>query len=284
VLEDQLTQISVDRVLLEGEIKEATSNNDKITKYENYAKNLKTLSDRYNDTLPATLLTKEGLQDKLDAIYKELKDLKVQNTNSRNLRDAAVLNNNLVGATESRLKDNTDKLKIESTKLMETSVLCARLETLVSSMGSKGLVAYKIEALVKVFEELINEYLQVLSDGEFTLKFIMDDTKLQIRLTSGSVEMDVKSISSGEFNKVNTATLLAVRKMLTAISKIDINLLFLDEVVAVLDAESKDTLIDLLLKETNLNTIVVSHGYTHPLAARLNVIKENKISRLQLDE
>ena len=112
----------------------------------------------------------------------------------------------------------------------------------------------------------------------------MDETKLQINLRSDSVDMDIKSISSGEFNKVNTATLLAVRKMLTSISKIDINLLFLDEVVAVLDPESKDTLINLLLSEENLNTIVVSHGYTHPLASRLNVIKENKISRLELDE
>lgn len=283
-IEAELVSNSIEEKKLKDYIKIATTHNSLIDKYETYTKELAVLRGRYDPTVSAEYLIADTLVAEIKVVTAEIADLNSKMQDSIDLRDAAIRTNNLVEIKQAQLKDNQSKLKIESTKLMESSVLCARLETLVASMGSKGLIAYKIESLVKVFEELINEYLQVLSDGEFTLKFVMDETKLQINLRSDSVDMDIKSISSGEFNKVNTATLLAVRKMLTSISKIDINLLFLDEVVAVLDPESKDTLINLLLSEENLNTIVVSHGYTHPLASRLNVIKENKISRLELDE
>jgi len=283
-IEAELVSNSIEEKKLKDYIKIATTHNSLIDKYETYTKELAVLRGRYDPTVSAEYLIADTLVAEIKVVTAEIADLNSKMQDSIDLRDAAIRTNNLVEIKQAQLKDNQAKLKIESTKLMESSVLCARLETLVASMGSKGLIAYKIESLVKVFEELINEYLQVLSDGEFTLKFVMDETKLQINLRSDSVDMDIKSISSGEFNKVNTATLLAVRKMLTSISKIDINLLFLDEVVAVLDPESKDTLINLLLSEENLNTIVVSHGYTHPLASRLNVIKENKISRLKLDE
>ena len=93
-------------------------------------------------------------------------------------------------------------------------------------------------------------------------------------------EVDIKSLSSGELNRVNTATLLAVRKLMSGVSKTHINLLFLDEVVSVLDEAGKDCLIEVLLKEKDLNSFVVSHGYNHPLAEKMDIIKVNGKSRI----
>ena len=39
-------------------------------------------------------------------------------------------------------------------------------------------------------------------------------------------------------------------------------------------------LVEILLEE-NLNTYIVSHGWTHPLLAKIEVIKEDNISRLE---
>jgi energy-coupling factor transporter ATP-binding protein EcfA2 len=108
----------------------------------------------------------------------------------------------------------------------------------------------------------------------------MDEAKLAIKLYDSGEEVGIASLSSGEYNRVNTATLLAVRKMLSSLSKVNINILFLDEVVSVLDQHGKDILIELLLSEPDLNSFVVSHGYVHPLADKIELEKVGTFSRI----
>ena len=50
---------------------------------------------------------------------------------------------------------------------------------------------------------------------------------------------------------------------MSSISKSKINILFLDEVINVLDESGREKLVEVLLQE-DLNTYVVSHGWTHP--------------------
>ena len=80
--------------------------------------------------------------------------------------------------------------------------------------------------------------------------------------------------------RVNTATLIAIRKLMSSISKSRINILFLDEVVSVLDDLGREKLVEVLTEEENLNTYVVSHGWTHPLLEKIEIVKEENISRL----
>ena len=68
---------------------------------------------------------------------------------------------------------------------------------------------------------------------------------------------------------------------MSTLSKSKLNVLFLDEVISVLDDEGKERLIEVLLREQELNTFLVSHGWTHPLLTKIDIIKENKISRLE---
>jgi ABC-type molybdenum transport system ATPase subunit/photorepair protein PhrA len=66
-----------------------------------------------------------------------------------------------------------------------------------------------------------------------------------------------------------------------SLSNSRINLLILDETVESLDAEGKERLIETLLEEEHLNTVLVSHGFSHPLLEKINIIKENNISRIE---
>jgi DNA repair exonuclease SbcCD ATPase subunit len=216
--------------------------------------------------------------EKLDAEQKA----KVQQALAHNTKAASI--RDLIEYKKKKLKEYEDAIDRLSTKVTQLSSREGKLKVLTDAFSSKGLIAYKLETMVKSFEGLINEYLQVLSDGQFNLTFIVDGSKLALNVFKDGSIVDIKSLSSGEFSKVNTATLLAVRKILTAISKNDINVLFLDEVVSVLDDFGKNTLIELLLNEHSLNTFIVSHGFTHPLADVINVIKENNISRLEYGE
>ena len=56
--------------------------------------------------------------------------------------------------------------------------------------------------------------------------------------------------------------------------------MFLDEVIAVLDDTGREKLVEVLLNE-DLNTYIVSHGWTHPLLDKKEVVKEENISRLE---
>ena len=67
---------------------------------------------------------------------------------------------------------------------------------------------------------------------------------------------------------------------MSSISKSRINILFLDEVVSVLDDLGREKLVEVLTQEENLNTYVVSHGWTHPLLDKIEIVKEENISRL----
>ena len=136
------------------------------------------------------------------------------------------------------------------------------------------------QTLQKDLEELTNNYLGELSDGRFTLEFVVSNDKLNVQITDNGNIVDILALSSGELARVNTATLIAIRKLMSSISKSKINILFLDEVINVLDETGREKLVEVLLQE-DLNTYVVSHGWTHPLLEKVEVVKSGNISRLE---
>lgn len=241
-------------------------------------------SVQVDDTLPEMPPTDSSLDKEIAQLRSELAAHRKAIKDATEHNSKVDIHNGKIQAQEEQFKQLQTDQVLSFDSLESAKVRNSRLQVLNDAFGSKGLVTYKIETMVKVFEGLINEYLQILSDGRFALEFIIEDAKLALKLYDNSSEIEIAQLSSGEFNRVNTATLLAVRKMMSAISKVNINLLFLDEVVSVLDKDGKDTLIEVLLREEGLNSVVVSHGYTHPLAAKVRVVKKNNLSSLIHDE
>jgi len=166
-------------------------------------------------------------------------------------------------------------------ELEKNSAKLANLDILKRAFSTSGLIAYKIENLVKDLEDMTNDYLAELSDGRFSINFVVNNDKLNVEITDNGKTVAITALSSGELTRVNTATLIAIRKLMSSISKSRINVLFLDEVINVLDEAGREKLVEILLKEEDLNTYVVSHGWTHPLLEKIEVIKENNISRLE---
>ena len=175
---------------------------------------------------------------------------------------------------ESELSEVTDNLTDIEDKL-------SILEILKKAFSTNGLLAYKIESLVKELESLTNEYLAEFSDGRFSINFVVENDKLNVEVTDTGKIIDILALSSGELARVNIATLVAIRKLMTSISRSQINVLFLDEVNQALDEQGKEKIVEILLKEENLNTYLVSHGWTHPLLEKIEIIKEDNISHLE---
>jgi DNA repair exonuclease SbcCD ATPase subunit len=173
-------------------------------------------------------------------------------------------------------------LAVHSAELLKLSDELANLQVLVKAFSTTGLVAYKIECLIKDLEELTNKYLSELADGRFQLSFkIASADKLNVVITDNGQDIEITALSTGERARVNVATLLAIRSLMQGLSNSRTNLLILDETVENLDAEGKEKLIEVLLKEENLNTFLISHGFSHPLLEKLHVIKEHNVSRIE---
>lgn len=175
---------------------------------------------------------------------------------------------------ESDLSKSQSRLQSAENKL-------AVLETLKKAFSTNGLLAYKIESLVKELEILTNEYLAEFSDGRFAINFVVENDKLNVEVSDNGNIIDILALSSGELARVNIATLVSIRKLMASISRSQINVLFLDEVNQALDEVGKEKVVEVLLKEENLNTYMVSHGWTHPLLEKIEIIKEDNISSLE---
>ena len=233
-----------------------------------------------DNSLPASALDPVELQSRADGISQRISDAKErlvaitrenERITKRNTRIQVILEQ--TEEFERELFDLHELLDLET-------ATTSHLEVLKKAFSTNGLLAYKIENLVKELEELTNHYLAELSDGRFTLEFVVSNDKLNVQITDNGNIVDILALSSGELARVNTATLIAIRKLMSSISKSQINILFLDEVINVLDETGREKLVEVLLGE-NLNTYVVSHGWTHPLLDKVEVVKSGNVSRLE---
>ena len=239
------------------------------------------LFTRIDKTIPSEVLDGEELKGKIDKLNKSINRTKAQLREIINENTQREQHNTRIQVILEQTGEFEKELEGVKESLLEQEKVATNLEVLKRSFSTNGLVAYKLENLVKELEDLANEYLSELSDGRFNINFVVANDKLNVDLSDNGNSVDILALSSGELARVNTATLIAIRKLMSSISKSRINVLFLDEVINVLDEMGREKLIEVLLAEEGLNTYIVSHGWTHPLLEKIEVIKENNISRLE---
>lgn len=235
-----------------------------------------------DEDLPEEVLDEVSLRQRLTELQAEITKLKAQINKAERDNADRVTHNSKLELIQSQLSEMTEELDSWDTKLRQLNSKLNTVNTLVKTFSTTGLVAYKIENLVKDLESLSNEYLGELSGGRFQISFqISGSDKLNVVVTDNGIDIDILALSGGERARVNVATLLAIRKLMQSLSQSRINLLILDETIEALDVDGKEKLIEVLLGEESLNTILVSHGFSHPLLEKVHVVKHNNISRIE---
>ncbi len=268
--EDELTK----------EIKRIKEHNDKFFANEKSRTDWENLYRSIDHNLPLQSINPEQLDSRIQGLQKRLQEAKDRISEIAGENEKRTQRNTRIQVIKEQTNEFIKQLE-ECVKEIEIqNKLESNLEILKKSFSTNGLLAYKIENLVKELEELANEYLAELSDGRFTLEFVVSNDKLNVQITDNGNIVNILALSSGELARVNTATLIAIRKLMSSISKSRINVLFLDEVINVLDEAGREKLIEVLLEE-DLNTYVVSHGWTHPLLEKIEVIKHGNVSGLE---
>ncbi|NBW21463.1 MAG: hypothetical protein EBR82_77245, partial [Caulobacteraceae bacterium] len=235
-----------------------------------------------DESLPNKTLDRNELTNEYDLLVSSIQEVKKRIKQAEEKNSQINTHNSKVDTIRQQLQDMTEELEEYSYQLHLMNERMSILGVLTKTFSTTGLVAYKIECLVKDLEAITNQYLVDLSDGRFQITFkINSSDKLLVIVTDNSRDIDISALSGGEKARVNVATLLAIRKLMQTLSSSRINLLILDETVETLDLEGKEKLVEVLLREEHLNTFLISHGFTHPLLEKINVIKRNNISRIE---
>ena len=275
------SDIDVGLIQIENEIKEYENT---VQKWENNKKDIEKfeqLSQFIDTTIFTTYPDFNTLKNEVQVLQDELKIQETQRENaiehnekikSHNIKvDTLIEQKRYFLARQELLNNDTLNLKLK----------IKNLNILRKAFSTTGIVAFKLENLTKELETVINDYLSDLSDGQFQVIFRLLGEKLNIVVINNGQESPIETVSGGEFSRIQTAVLLAIRNVLSKIGGNYINLLFLDEITGVLDEAGKEKLIDILQEEDNLNIFLISHDFTHPLIDKINIIKNNNISYLE---
>jgi DNA repair exonuclease SbcCD ATPase subunit len=262
------------------QIQEIKANNAIFEQNEKDQKTWEDLYRSYDKSLPTDILEESEIDASIEQCSKQLKDARTQLAENAAENERRTRLNTRIQVIQEQTAEFVEQQEEYDGKLAGNQKLEADLEILKKSFSTNGLLAYKIENLVGELEELANEYLAELSDGRFTLEFIVSNDKLNVQITDNGNVVDILALSSGELARVNTATLIAIRRLMSSISKSKINVLFLDEVISVLDDAGKERIVEVLLRE-DMNTYLVSHGWSHPLLEKIEVVKDGNTSVLE---
>jgi len=256
---------------IKSENKLIASIKSKIAEYEK-------LESQLDLTLGNSFLDASDLENDLQEIRNKIAkaDADIARLTAEN--NAAIKHNSKIDIYLEQNEEFSVQLKEAREQLDVLVEKYKNLEVLKKAFSTNGLIAYKLENLVKDLEVFTNEYLAELSDGRFTIEFSISSDKLNVIVTDEGKEISINAPSSGEMARINISTLLAIRKLMSSISKNTINALFLDEVISVLDDYGRERLVEVLLREEGLNTFLVSHSWTHPLVDKLVIKKKDGVS------
>mgnify|MGYP003144859181 CR=1 FL=1 len=177
-----------------------------------------------------------------------------------------------------RLHQVTEQLEEYQLKRCELDSLLEVMKFWETAFSEKGLIRYIIRNILDYFNLRSNEYVSLLTNGQFSLEF---NDELSEKIHNNNVETKYISLSGGEKRKVNLAIMLALQDLSSKISRTDCNLLFFDEVCDNIDSPGILAVNSLLRTLESQNPekkiLVITHNnYLQELLGDTNAITVRK--------
>ena len=253
---------------------EYIDNKKKIERFEH-------LTQLIDDTIPKVYPNVGNIESEINELNWKWRSQNDEANDAIQFNENASISNAKRDALIDQKNDFTVRQKSIKNDILVKSNQINSLNILKKAFSTSGIVAFKLENLTKELEIAINSYLSVLSDGQFQVEFKLDKEKLNISVINNGISTPIETVSGGEFSRIQTSILLAIRSLLSKLGCSSVNLLFLDEITGVLDEEGKEKLVEVLQQEENLNVFLISHDFTHPLIDKISITKEKNISSIQ---
>ena len=150
--------------------------------YKRQQKEWEDLYRNIDSELQSELINKVELEDSIHEVGLKLTNAKKELERIAKENEKRTRNNTKIEIIQAQTDGFIQKLNTAKEVLEEQKELDSNLEILKKAFSTNGLLAYKIENLVKELEALTNTYLAELSDGRFTLEFIVSNDKLNLSL------------------------------------------------------------------------------------------------------
>lgn len=273
VAREKLSELKIQKNQIQTEIDAFVINQKSAERFENLSQLIDfSLQTEYPDYSKI----EKDLQDIKNKLEEQEKNYKTATEHNEQVK----IHNTKVEALKEQKRQFINRQKVLSDDILSLQSKNKHLNILKKAFSTTGIVAFKLENLTKELEEQINLYLAELSDGQFQVVFRLTGEKLNIVVINNGVDTPIETVSGGEFSRIQTSILLAIRKVMSKLGGNHVNLLFLDEITGVLDDEGKEKLIEVLQEEENLNVFLISHDFTHPLIDKIHVKKENNVSNV----
>lgn len=146
-----------------------------------------------------------------------------------------------------------------------------KIINILEEVCNKTVVAKQIPNRLKILETFINtELAQYTSQYSVTLKMHKD--KIVREVIKEGKTYPVENLSSGEKTRLNIALLFAIRNILKALRKDDINIIFFDECFSSLDISGRNILLN---SEAGYNKFVISHTYISNEFPIIELVRKN---------
>ena len=239
------------------------------------------LTQLIDSNLPSAYPDAQEIESQKNLLLEKYQNQKIEYDKIVNFNKQVGVNNAKIEALEEQKADFLNRQELVKNDKIKLTKSLNNLNILKKAFSTSGIVAFKLENLTKELQNAINHYLSLLSDGQFQIRFTLDKEKLNIVVINNGEATPIETVSGGEFSRIQTAILLAIRNLLSKLGGSSINLLFLDEITGVLDDEGKEKLIEVLRNEENLNVFLISHDFTHPLVDKIQIVKEKNISTVR---
>jgi len=264
-----------------NEIKEVNTKKQEYLENKRKIERFEHLTQLIDNTLSRTYPDVGNIKTEIGELNRQWR---VENDNANDaiqFNENASITNAKRDALIDQKNDFTVRQKTIKSDILSKSNQINSLNILKKAFSTSGIVAFKLENLTKELEIAINKYLSTLSDGQFQVEFKLDKEKLNISVINNGISTPIETVSGGEFSRIQTSILLAIRSLLSKLGGSSVNLLFLDEITGVLDDEGKEKLVEVLQQEDNLNVFLISHDFTHPLIDKISIVKNDNISSIQ---
>jgi DNA repair exonuclease SbcCD ATPase subunit len=239
------------------------------------------LTQLIDPSIPSEHPDAQQIRSSRKMLLEKYQNQKIKYDQVVNFNKQVGVNNAKIEALEEQKENFLNRQTLVKNDKIKLTKSLNNLNILKKAFSTSGIVAFKLENLTKELQDAINHYLSLLSDGQFQIRFTLDKEKLNIVVINNGEATPIETVSGGEFSRIQTAILLAIRNLLSKLGGSSVNLLFLDEITGVLDDEGKEKLIEVLRSENDLNVFLISHDFTHPLVDKIHINKDKNISSVR---
>lgn len=254
---------------------------------------LKNLKENHTETFEKVLAKRAELK----SIEDELADVSSKITIARNTLNGLKHKKEEQVKAEKHisLKTSLEEQRTEAiTNLIEAQSTLSQLEDKVyilelitQSTSSKGFIKERISLFLQLFNQELQDLGKELLGSNYLIEITKNKTLgYELTVNDGEIVLNYSSLSSGYKSRLDLVIALALNSAIKLLTGIDINVLFLDEILSAVDSQGIDSISKLLNKVKHRFPdkiiFVVSHNQIlKEVSDTLTITRQNDCSKLK---